>query len=105
MEDVRIGRDTATVEHIVLLTNASLPVIDHSRERTKLVIYPPLSGTLTLSIANPVIAGRGIILPAASPPIVMNVETHGDAVTKQWYGIHSVGNVRFTWYEGILAQR
>lgn len=90
------------MEHIVTLSNASKPVIDYAKERTKLIIYPPPSGTLTLSLRSPVVAGKGIVVPSTAPPLVMNVETHGDAVEKIWYGIHSVGGVTFAWYEGIL---
>lgn len=104
MEDIILGRATRTTEHIRSLTNASTPVIDYSNRRIKLTIYPPPSGTLTLSIKSPAVANKGIILLSTSMPLVMTVETHGDIVTKQWYGIHSAGGVTFTYYDGELEK-
>jgi hypothetical protein len=104
MEDVIIGRHTRTVEHIFTLQANSQPVIDYSKRRTKLIIYPPVSGKLYLSIANPATNNNGIQLVSTSQPIIMSIETHGDMVTKQWYGFASAGGITFTWYEGILER-
>ena len=102
MEDVRLGRVTRCGERRINLTVVSQRVIDQSKHRRTLILFPPPSGTTTFSIRDPVAANVGIVIPASSPPVTLTLDEHGDIVTKAFFAIHSVGGVVSVYIEGTL---
>jgi hypothetical protein len=102
MEDIRIGRKIINAEIKDTIPNASFPFIQYDKKRVSLIFWPPPSGTLTLSVINPVVADQGISLPNTGHPIVLDVREHGDLCMKAWNVIHSVGGVVCTAHEGRL---
>lgn len=102
MEDVRIGQNTPVDELSKTVTTASTQLVDRNERRTLLIIYPPPSGTLTVSILTPVVANVGVTLQTTSPPLIMSIQTHGQLLYKAWYAIHSAGGVQCTFHEGVL---
>lgn len=102
MEDIRLGRQTVTMEVPISLTNASQAFLERDLFRTVLILWPPPSGTTTFSINSPVVVDQGITVPSGSPPVVLNIKDHGDIVTRQWFAIHSAGGVRGTAHVGRL---
>lgn len=105
IEDVRLGREIAVQEQSIRLTTANKIVIDASPNRVTLIIYPPLSGTLTLSLTPVAIAGKGVVLVPASSPLHFDIRKHGNLVCQAWHGIHSVGGVNMVYQEGLLERQ
>jgi len=102
MEDIRIGRATAGTQSIVPLTTSSEQIVQSDPKRVSLIFFAPVSGTLTVSSRNPVVANEGIIITPATPYITLTLASIGMLVTHEWYGIHSVGSVTSTILEGQL---
>lgn len=102
MEDIRIGRQEGASETNVICGATSTVLLPPDPHRTAVIIYPPVSGTLTLSTLSPVVAGVGITLQAAYHPVRYNLKDDGLIVTKGFYGIHSVGGITICCHESRL---
>ncbi len=104
MEDVRLGRATAVVQHPVVHRGSSDRIIDDDPDRTLLVVPASSVATITLSLSDPAVLNAGFTTGPGMPPITLNIKEHGQLVTKAWYAIT---DVPFTgvWFEGRLDKR
>lgn len=102
MEDIRLGRRTNHLHRLFAVTTGSKVLFDRDKLRTQLMVYPPVSGTLTLDASDSVTANAGITMTASSHPLLMTVETHGDLVTNRFSVIHSAGGISIFVSEGRL---
>jgi hypothetical protein len=102
IEDVRLGRKTGITQTNVLVGAASGVVLDTDELRSFIIFYPPFSGVVTLSIVDPVVATVGVKLESTDHPLMLDIQQHGQLVTKTWFGIHSVGGVNMCIHQGHL---
>lgn len=102
MEDIRIGRKTAVVEKSVTVALTNTEFIDYDAKRVMLIIFPPASGTLTISVGKDPATNSGITLPSTGNPIVLDIKIHGQLVTKAFTAVHSAGAVKCYYYQGHL---
>jgi len=52
-------------------------------------------------MTNPAVVGQGFELVAGAPPLMLNIRDHGDMVTRQWFGIITVGADDVTIFEAL----
>lgn len=102
MEDIRLGRQMGASETNPLCGVTSTVLVSADSNRVALTIYPPTSGTVTISTIDPVVATVGIILSPGDHPIHYNIKDDGRIVTKGFWGIHSVGGVTICCHESRL---
>lgn len=105
MEDVRLGRMMTGEEINTVVGLAATPVIDFDTERSFILFSPPLSGIMTFSIFPTMVAGSGLNIAAGQDEVSMDIQTHGNLVTKAWFAIHSVGGIVATVYIGRLDKK
>ena len=101
MEDVRIGRDTQSIQMQFTSALTSSPVIAADENRVTLILPGPLANVITYSINDPAVSGQGIRLGAQSPSIILNIWDHGDLVRRAWTCIHTVAGETLS----VLATR
>lgn len=104
MEDVRMGREVRSGQIRVPISAASVGVVANSPSRYCLVLCPPSTGTMTLSILPEAVANEGIVLAAGNAPVIFTVDDHGDLATRAWSAIHHTGAAVFTAIEGHLGR-
>lgn len=103
MEDYRLGRKLTTVESNPSITNGAFSeLVKESRGRVALIISPPESGFILISIHNAPSANQGIRLQSTSPPLQLELVKHGDLVNKQLNAIHSAGTQIITVWETFM---
>lgn len=87
MEDVLLGHQMRSnqVAHTAGVT-ASL-ALDSDKNRTVIIFNPPITGQITYALKQSPALGEGINLAAGCDPLVLDIKTHGDLVTKKWYSI------------------
>lgn len=102
MEDIRLGRQMGSSETNPICGATSTVLLPPDPDRVAVTIYPPTSGTVTISTADPVVATVGIILAPGDHPIHYGIKDDGKIVTKGFYGIHSVGGVTICCHESRL---
>ena len=98
MEDVRIGRRSISQNYSFTTGVTAHQVLPGSDNRVSVILGSPLAGTITyFDEANPV-SGLGFNIGAGQPPMVLNIQDHGDVVRHQWWAIadaaarvHAVG--------------
>lgn len=79
---VEYDPNTGTTAHVL---------VGNSLHRKRLTIYPPASGTATISNEPSVAAGQGITLVAWAAPLYFDIDFHGDCVQAGWYVIYTGG--------------
>lgn len=94
MEDVRLGRKIGVSEDNINVLNASLLVVQDSPKRVLLIFYPPLAGTINITIRSPAVATAGFQLLPTSHPLELNIKDHGQLVSKAWYAISDAAGGR-----------
>lgn len=102
LEDIRLGRQIKSSQESKSVASTATPLIGQEENRVFIIFYPPPSGTITFSPFKDVAAGIGITLPSTGHPIMLDIKTHGLLVTRNWYAVHSVGGVNFTFQVGYL---
>lgn len=105
MEDINIGRRTATVIRYLLSTGAAQILADEDRDRVMLIFFPPNTGTLFVSTDPNMTNSQGIRIPTAGPPVILRVETHGQLVMKRWFGFDATAAHDLTVAEGHLEKQ
>lgn len=105
MEDIRMGRRTASVETVYPVGATVIQVAGGSEMRVGLLLGAPLTGTITYGTSNAVISGQGMNLAAGQPPIELRIETHGEAVNKSWFAIGSGAGLFALISEALLQDK
>src|SRR5687767_13336417 len=101
MEDIRIGRRTSSTENLIAALAAAYQIADANNERITLIIHPPVSGTLMVSVRSDVSLTAGIPLTVGSHPLIFTIQTHGSLVMRPFFAIHSAGGI-FTAVDEVL---
>ena len=94
-QHVKSGFSTVTVD-----TN-STEIVSPSPDRVLLIICPPSTGTLTISIGTSVVAGEGMNLQVSDSPMVITAEQMKDLSFRGWKGIMDAGSATIGVFEGI----
>lgn len=85
MEDVRLGRKIAIVITNTVQTGTPQPIVDSDPDRVFLIFYPVLGSSPQLSTSPSPSATNGFRLLETNPPLMFDIKTHGQLVTKAWY--------------------
>lgn len=104
MEDVRLGRKTATTQGTYPATTTTQLVIQEDAKRVLLIILPPASGELTVGILASTDTGTGYRLPSTGSPLKLDIKKEGTLCCHAWYIRHDAGGVNVNWFEGRLEQ-
>jgi hypothetical protein len=106
MEDVRLGRQIQVSEVQVTVATTVTPLVGDDPDRVMLMIGIPVSGNFFCSTRHDLALNEGFrLVSTALAFFVFDIKTHGQMVTKAWYGIHSVGGVGVAVIEGRLPIR
>lgn len=91
-EDVKIGRIKRTTQINVAVNNVTSVVLcEANKTRTGIIISPPQSGYITISLVANNTINAGINLFSGAEPLTLTVEQHGEITTRTLYAIHSAG--------------
>lgn len=105
MEDIRMGRRTASVETVYPIGVTAQQVAGGSEMRVGLLLGAPLTGTITYGTSNAIVSGQGLNLSAGQVPIELRIERHGEAVNKAWFGIGSGAGLFALVSEALLQDK
>jgi len=70
--------------------NSSTQLVGVRRDRYRILIYPPDTGTLYVRWGGAVTTTTGIPILAGSPPLNLCRDDIGDKIEADWFGILSV---------------
>jgi len=91
LDDIRIGRNTISGETVLTLSTTSSRPISDAPTRVGLIFHPPSSGVVTISMAPTAVAGQGIQLTPASPPLIFRTQSDGDLAQRGWSMVADAG--------------
>jgi len=101
MEALHYAQHVKTGFRTVSVSTASIELCSPSPDRVLLVICPPSTGTLTISIGTSVVAGEGMNLQVSDSPMVITAEQMKDLSFRGWKGIMDAGSATIGVFEGI----
>jgi hypothetical protein len=105
MQDWKIGKRAIGVESNPSINNAAFSVLVlPSQKRIALVISPPESGFITISMKNVPVAGDGIRLASGHAPLLLNMKDHGNIVQQPLQAIHSAATQTITVWETFVSE-
>lgn len=103
-EGIQLGRTTVSGVSSTSISTTGIEAVPADPYRTCLIITPPTANRITLSDKADVTDGNGIVLAAGNPPLILDIEHHGNLVTKRLYGVSNTGsNVLGYAYSGIYG--
>ena len=101
MESLHYAQHVKTGFRTVSVSTASIELCSPSPDRVLLVICPPSTGTLTISIGTSVVAGEGLNLEVSDSPLVIGIDNMMDLPFRGWKAIMSAGTASIGIFEGL----
>ena len=101
-EDVAIDWEKKGEAETILLSGASQELVGPDKFRYSLLIGQPDVGTVWVSIDTAAVAGGGILMTPAMPPIILCRSDLGSAIGKGFYCIGAGGATKITVIECLL---
>jgi hypothetical protein len=91
MEDIRIMRETAANDGVVAVAGLVVPFLKQSKSRVALLIQNIGTNPISVGLTNNVALGAGLNLPVGGSPVLMDIQKHGDIVTRGMFAIAAGG--------------
>ena len=87
IEDVRMGRETGVATRSVNIGTTPTMFVGDSLQRTALLISAPSATRITLSEDPNVTDLNGIVLYANTNPLILDIKSVGNIVTRRLYAV------------------
>ena len=105
IEDYRIGRRTTSRElDVTTVVSTAQLVFSGSDSRVCVILGAPVAGSVTWSTNPTPTAGAGFVLGAGQLPLVLDVQSNGDIVRKQWWIVDDGTSRKVAAAETLLAE-
>lgn len=83
LEDVRLMRQSKTVDNTVAIATSSVVLAPANRKRIALLISAPTTVRITLSFKDTAVLDQGINLYPTNVPLHLTLEKHGQIVQRK----------------------